>query len=218
MIVPPCPKEPITFDMLQDIFPLLPIDYDTLVVWSAMTTAFFGCLRAGEITIPSQHPPDWEFIVRLCYVQLIDLPNVQCLKLIKRTKTKPHGIVVMIGCFHYQVCGLCSLKSYLRARGIISTVGNYAPLYIPANGRVLHKGIFVQKTTLFVLAIEKKTVRCSGQSFRSVSASTASNHGFHDCEIKCLGHWSSQAYYRYMHPSQTQLFPIASRLAAPLIP
>ncbi len=131
--------------------------YDTLVVWSAMTIAFCGCLRAGAITIPSQLPPEWEFIVRLCDVQLINLPNVQCLKLvIKHTKTKLHGIAVTIGCSHSQVCALCSLKSYLRAHGIISTVGNYAPLYILANGRVLHKDLFVQKTMLFVSAIGKK--------------------------------------------------------------
>ncbi len=187
---PSCPKEPITFDMLQDIFPLLPGDYDTLVVWSAITIAFFGG-ALGQEKLPyllSTHQNENSF-VRLCDVQLIDLPNVQCLKqVIKCTKTKPHGIVVMIGCSHSQVCALCSLKSYHRARGIISTVGNYAPLYILANGRVLHKDLFVQKTKLFVSAIGKKPVRYSGHSFRSGSASTASNHGFYDYEIKCLGH------------------------------
>ncbi len=66
--------------------------------------------------------------------------------------------------------------------------------------------------------LEKNPVRYSGHSFRSGSASKARNHGFHDYEIKCLGHWSSQAYHRYIHPPQTQLSTIASRLAAPLIP
>jgi len=215
---PPCSKEPITFDMMKAILPLLPGDYDTLVVWSAMTLAFFGCLRAGEITIPSRYSLEWDFIVRLSDVQFISLPNLECVKVtIRRTKTKPHGIVVTIGCSHSQVCALCALKSYLRARGITTTIGSDAPLYVLANGQVLHKDLFVQKTKSYISAIGKNPHSYSGHSYRSGSASTASSQGFHEYEIKRLGHWSSQAYQRYLHPSQTELSTVASRLAAPLI-
>ena len=215
---PICQKEPISFHMLQTILPLLPGDYDTLVVWSAMTLAFFGCLRAGEITIPSRHSPEWDFIVRLSDVQFYSLPNNEYMKVsIKRTKTKPHGIVVTVGCSQSQVCALCTMKSYFKARGIISTIGNNAPLYVLANGQVLHKDLFVQKTKIYVAAIGKNPSKYSGHSFRSGAATTASSQGFHEYEIKQLGHWSSQAYQRYIHPSQTQLSTVASRLAAPLI-
>ncbi len=58
--------------------------------------------------------------------------------------------------------------------------------------------LYKRLSYLFQL-LEKKQLRYSGHSFRSGSASTASNHGFHDYKIKCIGHWSSHAYQRYIH-------------------
>lgn len=49
--VAPRQKLPITLDMLSKLFNFMPYGYDGYVFKSAMSLAFFGCLRAAELCV-----------------------------------------------------------------------------------------------------------------------------------------------------------------------
>ena len=134
--LPPSQKFPITFHIMNHMFALLLPNFDSQVVWVGMTLAFFGCLRAGEITIPSKGPIDPISIVRMCDIAFSHPPSSPYATLvIRRTKTAPHGCQVVIGCSGHVVCAYCSLLAYLNKVGVQCTSGLTSPLLVLANGQ-----------------------------------------------------------------------------------
>ena len=91
---PPKTKTPLTFNILVDIIKILPCDHDTLATWACITLAFFACLRAGELT-----PSEASFTPRVSDVTFgVDSTGRQYMKVsIRRTKTTPNGIQVVVG-------------------------------------------------------------------------------------------------------------------------
>jgi hypothetical protein len=171
-------------------------------------------LRAGEISVPSRGPVDPLSIVRICDIAFSHLPGSPYATLmIRRTKTSPHGNLVVIGCSGHFVCAYCSLLAYLTKVGVLCTSGVASPLLVLANGRVLHKDVFVSHTKSLVASIGLDPSKYSGHSYRAGSATTAAQSHFAEWEVKQLGHWASSTYQRYLHPSNLHVSQFAARLA-----
>ena len=165
---------------------------DEVMLWAACCLAFFGFLRAGELTVPSEAA--FDDAVHLTRDDLaVDNPrNPSVLMLrLKASKTDPfrRGIFLFIGKTDSDLCPVAAVLSYLLMLG--KTQG---PLFQFTDGRFLTRQRFVAAVRD---AMGKAGVECSrycGHSFRIGAATTAAAREMEDSIIKTLGRWKSLAY------------------------
>lgn len=94
-------------------------NYDSLMIWSAMTLAFFGFLRLGELTRNSQFCTDTHlFPLDVTFYPSSNTPTSMSIKL-KISKTDPFrvGQTICIGKTYQDICPLQAMKTYLSVRG-----------------------------------------------------------------------------------------------------
>ena len=118
---------PITVHHLQLFYYLLAIpttaNHDSLMLWAAMTLAFFGFLRLGELTCNVKYSKD----VHLSSENVTFFPNQSAPQhifvFIKTSKTDPFrtGQSITIGKTDLPVCPVVAMKKYL-------SVGNNSPV------------------------------------------------------------------------------------------
>ena len=114
---------PITINHLKLFFQLLAIptttNYDSIMVWAAMTLAFFGFLRLGEMTCNSPYsctlhlsPGDVTFFPSF------QNPEHMSVR-IKISETDPFrsGQTIVIGKTDQRVCPVLAIANYLSYRG-----------------------------------------------------------------------------------------------------
>lgn len=131
---------PITVSHLKFFYSLLAIRYTanfgSLMIWAAMTLAFFGFMRLGELTCNSQFSSD----AHLTPLDIIFHPSQSnpshILVKVKVSKTDPFrmGHTLLIGQTNQSICLVNAMKLYLTRRGTAP-----GPLFIFASGRPLTK-------------------------------------------------------------------------------
>lgn len=207
---PPNRKLPITFSILEKMFEVCKKRHDKLLIRTAITLAFFGCLRASELCISTKF--DATTNLTISDVRLFKDEKYLILHL-KKSKTDylSEGSNIYIGCSESKVCSYCTMVRYLQTRCVPLTSPN-DPLLIDVNGSVLSKTKFVDITRLLLASIGINPQQFSGHSYRAGSATTAGNIKFNEHEIKSLGRWKSNAYELYLR-DPTQATKFAKRLA-----
>ena len=175
----------------------------TTMLWAACCLGFFGFLRSGEMTTPSDSRYD-----PACHLSRADIavdhpyrPQVIRVK-IKQSKTDPfrQGIELFIGRTGSDICPVKALLNYLVVRG-------------PAEGPLFSfpDGTYLTRQRLVVAvrqALEKAGLdarKYCGHSFRIGAATTAAKKGMEDSVIKTLGRWRSLAYLEYIRIPRDQL-------------
>ena len=138
---------PITIKHLRLFHSLLAIsytpNYDSIMIWAAMTLAFFGFLCLGELTCNSNFFPE----VHLSPEDISFLPsweNPDHLSVhIKISKTDPFrsGQTILIGKTHQPVCPVQAMKAYMSIRH--HTPG---PLFMYVSGKPLTKEALTSET------------------------------------------------------------------------
>lgn len=202
-------KFPITFDILCKIIKQLKTFPDELVLKTAMSCAFFGCLRAGEICITGNGSFDQNVHLSQTDV-IIDTYNHAISLKLKRSKTDKldKGVLVNIGCSQVEVCAHCYMLKMLD--GI--KVSNSVPLFSVCGGSPLSRDYFCSITRLCLSMLGIDPALYSGHSFRAGSATSAGNVELSSWELKKLGRWSSECYNIYLrNPKVVNSF--ASKLA-----
>ena len=211
---PPKQKLPITLDILERILPNMDSSGYSKSLWAAMTLAFFGCLRASELTVSSssQFNPVKDITnadVKVYFDHIKPYVTV----LVKRSKTDKFnkGFHVMSGCSNHKVCCYCAIVDFIAWK--TRHVG-YLPNepFFNADGVPLSKDTFTKQTRLHIAMIGLDPSAYSGHSYRSGSATSAAMAGLSDWEIKLLGRWSSDAYHRYIRAPPTLLQGFALRI------
>ncbi len=197
---------PVTPELLRQIkriWDAKPPGRDEVMLWAACCLAFFGFLRAGELTVPSDASFDDS-----AHLTREDLavdepgePTVLRVK-IKASKTDPFrkGIFLFIGKNGSDLCPVTAMANYLLVRG-----KEQGPLFLFVDGRYLTRQKFVAAVRD---ALGKAGVECSrysSHSFRIGAATTASARGMEDSIIKTLGRWKSLAYLEYVKIPRQQL-------------
>ena len=209
-------KRPITPDILTRMLALRSDSqaggnsYEWEMYWAACCVAFFGFLRAGELTVPSPQSYDATYHLNLADVSANhpDQPSVIHLR-IKASKTDPlrKGVTVVLGATGKELCPVQALVSYLRVRG--KTPG---PVFRQRDGRPLVKGEFVRwvQQALQQLGLEERGF--TGHSFRVGAATTAAAKGMEDSVIKAMGRWESAAYLLYIRIPPENLQQLSAKL------
>ena len=123
---------------------------DNIVYWSAMTTAHFLLLRAGEfvVTDSSQTIPSLNDIE---LKRSHDDKEYMALKITKsKTDQKREGFILYAGHSKHKVCAVCAMKENLRIQRQHST-STTSPLFSLSTGspmsRVRFKGFHLNFTT-----------------------------------------------------------------------
>jgi hypothetical protein len=211
----PVRKLPITIDILKQMLKNAKHRFDSLLLTSVMTLAFFGCLRLSEFCLPDTTKFSSNLHVCMSDVN-IDLKTKTLTLFLRRSKTDSDnkGVSIYIGCSREPTCcAFCSMCAYLKFRNTIIPNNDDAPLFLLPGGTVLAKNYMISITRLLLCMSGYNPALYSGHSFRAGAATTAGDSGFKDWELKMLGRWKSSAYNIYLrNPKVTVSF--ASRLVS----
>ena len=169
---------PITVSHLNIFYSLLAIkhtnNYDSLMIWAAMTLAFFGFLRLGELTCNSKFCPDTHLTpLDVTFYPTPTTPASMSIKL-KVSKTDPFrvGHTIFIGKTNQYICPVQAIKTFLFVRG--NTEG---PLFLYASGTPLTKTALTSETRQLLSFLGIQASHYAGHSYRIGAATTAASGG-----------------------------------------
>lgn len=203
---PPKAVPPFTFSMLSRIINFIPPTYDSIMSFTSMLLAYFGCMRAAEYCPnPRVAPP-----ITPIDVNFTRQPHLTCTVKVKSSKNSIHGCSVVIGCSKKPVCAPCWLHYLLS----ITIHPPSSPIFLYYSGEPLNP----RDLTSFM----RQTLRAAGlpplavtpHSLRAGSATDAAGLGLQDSAIQSLGRWRSGAFARYIRPSPAHQASNAALLAS----
>ena len=143
-------RRPITVPILNLFYHLLNVKYtmnkDSLMVWAAMTLAFFGFLRIGELTCDSHFNPERHLTISDLVFMPKSSPKYMLVR-IKVSKTDPFrkGQTIVIGRANSILCPISAMVAYLESRPPFPNPG---PLFTFQPGLFLTRGRFTSETRL----------------------------------------------------------------------
>ena len=174
---------------------------------AASTLAFFGLLRSSEST-SSHHttfnPQNTLLVSDITFNQDRSIMFV----LIRASKTDPFrsGCVVRVAAIDDSLCPVRAMSGYLSAHPTHS-----GPLFVLSASQFLLR----QDMVLLLRRCLSHVSNINTHSFRIGGASTAALAGISDSHIQILGRWSSDAYRRYLHISDTLVGQLCQALVTP---
>ena len=204
-------RQPITLNLLHSMREAWlekgEASWDNWMLWAAASLCFFGFLRSGEITTPSDSSFDSSCHLSHGDVTVDELDNPSMLRVhLKASKTDPFrtGVDVFVGKTGGPLCPVGAMLKYLVARGCRPG---------PLDGRLLTRSRFVEQVRWALTTAGVDSTPYSGHSFRSGAATTAASQGIGDATIKMLGRWRSSAYQLYVKTPRSELAAFSRRLA-----
>ena len=207
---------PITIHHLKLFSMLLAIpttpNFDSLLIWAAMTLGFFGFLRLGELTCNSKFDPTIHLtLYSITFSSAVGTETSEFMTiLIKESKTDPFrlGHTITIGSTMSDICPVKAIKSYLAVRP-----NAQGPLLVHASGKPLTKQTLINETRKLLIKSGFKASNYAGHSYRIGAATTAAKAKLPSWLIKTLGRWSSDCYERYIKTPTTTLSGVSAMLA-----
>lgn len=196
--------------VLRSVWVPLALDqnYESCLLWAAVSLAFFGFLRSGEVTSQPGVPPtiSWSSLAINAHTD----PSVLKVQL-HRSKTDQFGkgVPIYVGKTGNDLCPIGAVLSYLAVRPPIHT----GPLFIHQDGSPLSRDYFVKSMKEALRSRNVDYTSYSGHSFRIGAASAAARAGVPDHLIKAMGRWQSEAYQVYIHTPPETLASISAALA-----
>ena len=195
----PTKKNPITFNVMKMIWPLLYKANNELCIKAMLTLAFFGGLRGSEFltTIHSTGPT-----VNCISFQSSTKGTVMKFQVVK-SKTKPHGFSMPYMCSGHKICALCDMEHYLEHRNKMGTLSPNSPLF-EMEGKQVTKQVM---SAILKKLIQKLGLSTEGYSLHSIrygATTTAAKNKFADWELKLIGGWSTNTYRTYINTRQSK--------------
>lgn len=186
-------------------------DPDTIMLWAAACTCFFGFFRSGEITCPSVASFDPNSHLTFADIAVDNRTSPSCIRVhLKRSKTDQFGVGadVFLVRSSGDLCPVSALMAYLVVRG-----DQPGPLFNFRDGRTLSKPRFSTNVRAALATLGLNSSHYAGHSFRIGAATTAAEKGVEDSVIKAMGRWSSSAFLTYIRMPRQYLAAVATNLA-----
>ena len=184
---------------------------DTKMLWAAVCLGFFGFLRTGEMTVPSDagFDPETHLTPKDLSVNCPHRPTVMRVT-IKTSKTDPFrkGMDIFVGKTDTDLCPVTAMLGYLVERG-----WGRGPLFKFKDGRVLTRQRLVEAMRSALQKAGMDAMKYCGHSFRIGAATSVATAGMEDAVIKTLGRWRSLAYLEYIKIPREQLANYSKKLA-----
>lgn len=209
----PMRKLPITYNILNHLLRQIGLSPSDLVWHSVLSLGFFGGLRGAEYTLAtSSHgllcPP---LLARHITFGCFNGTNYMSV-FIPRSKTRPHGFKLSIGCSGTQTCAVCSTHAYFSHRAKLGPIHPDSYAFVLPNMAPLSKSVLNQKIKCLVASIGLDSSQYSSHSLRTGVATTAAIAGFNEVQVKAIAGWTSQAYTLYIRNVQFEQIGFAKRL------
>ena len=207
-------RRPITLGLLNLFYQLLNVKYtdnrDSLMIWAAMTLAFFGFLRIGELTCNSNFDPKCHLIFSDVTFMPSSSPKYMLVRL-KVSKTDPFrtGQSIVIGRTNSNLCPISAMLAYLNSR---TPFANTGPLFTYESGSFLTRENLTKETRLLLSKGGLDSKEYAGHSFRIGAATTAASANLPPWLIKVLGRWSSDCFERYIKTPPSVLAQVSQTL------
>ena len=168
---------------------------DKLMIWAAITAAFFGFLRISEYTTNRKH--DHDPTAHLLF-QDISIRNESVSLHIKASKTDPfrHGVTIRMAANGTILCPVQAMISFTAIHPTKS-----GPLFCFNNGSFLTRS----DMNKILRDISNGAANISSHSLRIGAASTAAAMGYPKYLIQSMGRWSSDCFRRYIRLSNTTI-------------
>ena len=205
---------PVTIEIMRSIRAVLESNaaqYDTVLLWAACCMAFFGFLRCGEFTVPSQTDYDPDMHLSLTDITLDDKVNPSVIQVtIKQSKTDPfrQGVDIYLGKTGKDICPIQAIMPYLIVRG-----AQPGPLFVFSDGSYLTRQRFASLITSTLQRAGINDKQYNTRSFRiGAAATTAKEAGIADVHIKMLGCWKSSAYQLYICTPRDKLAELSEQM------
>ena len=201
-------RQPITIAHLQTIhFRLNFMRYTPFqrsMFRAATCLAFFGFLRCSEYTCTNQYrfDPSYTLLVR----DIIISPNRSIMHVtLRASKTDPFrvGTVIRIGATYDYLCPVACMHIYISNHPAPD-----GPLFILTPHRFLTRSDMVGLLTFCLPDVPN----INTHSFRIGGASAAASAGVPNSTIQILGRWTSDAYRRYLHLSDSSVIDLSRRI------
>ena len=185
-------------------------NYDAIMFCAAMTLAFFGFLRLGELTCNSNFNTDSHLMpADVTFSNEIQPTPAMFIK-IKESKTDPFrvGHTIVVGGTNTPLCPVAAMKQYLAKRP-----PQAGPLFVNAVGKPLTKQALTLETRKLLAQAGFNASSYAGHSYCIGTATTAAAAKLPSWLIKTLGRWSSDCYERYIQIPSSTLLNVAATLA-----
>ena len=198
------PISPNILRTIKRVWEEAPPHADKTMLWAACCLGFFGFLRSGEMTAPSDRTFDPSCHLSVQDIAVDNPENTQVLRVtIKQSKTDPFrkGIDLYLGKTAADLCPVRAVLNYLVVRGR----RRQGPLFLFADGTYLTRLRLVEALRQALGKAGIDPTKYSGHSFRIGAATTAAKKGMEDSVIKTLGRWRSLAYLDYIRMPREQL-------------
>ena len=168
------------------------------MVRAAMTLAFFGFLRIGELTCDSHFNSERHLTLSDLVFMPKSSPKCMLVRL-KVSKTDPFrkGQTIVIGRANSNLCPISA---------------NSGPLFTCQSGSFLTRGRFTSETRLLLSKGGLDSSEFAGHSFRIGVATTAASANLPPWLIKILGRWSSDCFERYIKTPPSVLAQVPQTL------
>ena len=178
-------------------------DPDIIMLWAACCLGFFGFLRAGEMTVPSDTSYDPSVHLNRSDIA-VDNPEAPTVirVTIKQSKTDHFckGVNLFLGKTSTDLCPVEVMLNYLMRRG-----PKAGPLFWFADHHYLTRQRLVGAVRDALRRAGVDQSKYNGHSFRIGAATTAAVNGLEYSIIKTLGRWRSIAYMQYVQIPRDQL-------------
>ena len=181
---------------------------DKIMIWAAITTAFFGFLRISEYTShkKSAHDPS----TTLLFTD-IAISNHSAAVHIKTSKTDPfrHGVTVRLQENNTDICPVHALRAYIAIHPTQT-----GPLFRFRNNSFLTRS----DINKILKSTSNDAANISSHSLRIGAASTAAAMGYPKYLIQSMGRWSSDCFRRYIRISDNTIRNASRAMATCNIP
>ena len=209
---------PITAEIMLRIHSVLAQskqDHNSIMMWAACCTAFFGLLRCSEFTVPSTD--DYDPTVHLSFqdIAIDSCTSLTVVRLsIKQSKTDPFrkGIQLFLGTTDHTICPVKAILPYLALRG-----NRPGPLFITASNTPLTRQFFTTSLSTILTATGLDHHKYNTHSFRIGAATSAKMAGVSELDIKMLGHWRSSTFECYIRTPREHLASLSRQLISPVL-
>ena len=207
------PVTPLLLRKLKGVWESSVVGHDAKMIWAACCLAFFGFLRAGEMTVPDDGAFDKSVHLGVGDIAIDNPSSPSFVRVrIKQSKTDPfrRGVDLFLRRTHTDLCPVAAILGYFVVRE-----AGPGPLFSFADGCPLTRSRFVARVRDALAAAGVDEGSYCGHSFRIGATTTAAKRGVEDSVIKTLGRWESTAYLQYVRIPREQLTGYSRVLGAP---